>query len=334
MEYKDLIKQLKQKVYQPVYFLMGEEPYFIDAISDYIAHHVLDESERDFNQSILYGQDVRPDDVVSAAKRFPLMAPYQVIIVKEAQNWKSAEALIPIIEKPIETTILVICYRGKKIDKRSALWKALSKKKFGFESARIKDYHLTDWIAGYCAEKNIRINHRAAAMLGDHIGNDLGNLVNALDRLEMLKDDNTEISVDDVASNIGISKDFNIFELRNALGERNVYKSLMIANYFANNSKEHHIIPTLYGLYGHFAQLIRYHYAENKSNDKALAASLGVNPFFVKDIRRAAQHYSKASLMEAMSVLHDIDLKSKGVGTTNADSGELMREMVARLVRL
>jgi DNA polymerase-3 subunit delta len=334
MEYKEVIKQLKSKAYQPVYFLMGEEPFFIDAIADYIAANVLDESERDFNQSVFYGQDVRPDEVVSAAKRFPLMAPYQVIIVKEAQNWKSAEALIPIIEKPIDTTILVICQRGKKLDKRTALWKALTKKKFGFESERIKDYHLTDWITRYCADQGIRINHRAAAMLGDNIGNDLGNLVNALDRLVLLKDDQTEISVDDVATNIGISKDFNIFELRNALGERNMYKSLMIANYFANNPKEHHIIPTIYGLYGHFAQLIRYHYAENKTNDKAVAAAVGVSPYFVKDIRRAAGHYSPKSLMEAMSVLHDIDLKSKGVGTTNANSGELMREMVARLVRL
>ncbi len=334
MTYNAILADLKRKVYKPVYFLQGDEPYYIDAISDYISKNVLDDAEKEFNQSVVYGQDVSPEDIVSMARRFPMMARYQVIIVREAQNWKKPDGLLPLLEKPVDSTILVICYKGKKLDKRLSVWKMLSKVAATFDSEKIKDYKVNEWVTDYCRERGLSIEPRAAALLGDFLGNDIGKLVNALDRLQIILDKDGTIKAGDVTENIGINKDFNVFELRKALGERNVKKALLIANYFANNQKEHHIIPTIYNLYTFFVQIIRYHYCPNKTDNKAVASAVGVNPYFVQDVKNAAATYPKTTVMEAMAVLHDIDLKTKGVGATNAESGELMRELISKLVRI
>lgn len=334
MKFNDILNDLKAKKYKSLYFFDGDEPYFIDALTNYMSHHILDEAERDFNQSILYGQDLAPSDLAPIVKRYPMMAERQVVIVKEAQNWRSLLDLEPIFANPVPTTILVINYKGKKLDGRSKLIKLIKENGVYFNSAKVKPYEVGKWISQYCQSKQVKIDTRATAMLSENIGNDLGNLVNALDKLQILCPEGESISPDLVSKNIGISKDFNEFELQNALGQKDDKKALYIANYFANNQKEHHIIKVSINLYYYFAKLIKYHSLPNKADNQSVARAMGVNPYFVKDFHVAARNYPKMSLLRVMEILYDIDLKSKGVNNTGSKHGDLMKEMVSRLLRV
>jgi DNA polymerase-3 subunit delta len=332
MEFNQLLSSLKRKEYKPIYWLQGDEPYFIDAITDYAARHILEPHEQDFNQSILYGQDVSPANLVSAVKRFPMMAPYQVIIVKEAQNWKSIEDLEVIIKHPVPTTLLFVAYRNKKLDGRASLTKQLGKMGVVFTSEKMKDYQVAKWVANHCADHNITIDPRAAALLGQYLGADLSKLVNALETLVILSGEKKSITEDLVQKNIGIDKDFNVFELRDAIGARDAHKAMLIARHFARNEKEHHIVMTIGSLTSYFGQLIKYQAYHNSIDENKMASVLGVHPYFVKDYRRFAANFKPESLMDAMEIISEIDLKSKGVGASNAESGELTRELVARLL--
>jgi DNA polymerase-3 subunit delta len=333
MSFNSILNSLKKKEYAPIYFLDGEETYFIDALTNYIAHHVLDESERDFNQSVLYAQDISPEDLVPVVKRFPMMAPYQVVIVKEAQNWRSMDALSSIFENPVNTTILVINYKGKKLDGRSKLLKAIKKTGVYFNSQKLRDYEIPKWIQEHCSARDQAIDPMATNLLAEYIGNDLGKLVNALEKLEILSEPGEKITPSMVSEHIGINKDFNVFELQRAIGQRNDAKALYIANYFANNQKDHHIIPVTASLFRYFTKLIGYHGIKNPTDQKSVASQLGIHPYFVKEYQSAARNYSATSLMNAIDIIYDIDLKSKGVNNNSANSGELLKEMVARLLR-
>ncbi|MFN2429742.1 MAG: DNA polymerase III subunit delta, partial [Cryomorphaceae bacterium] len=242
MDFNKVLESLKKGNFKPIYIFDGDEPYFIDALTDYIETNVLSPDEKEFNQSVLYGQDVSPDELVSVVKRFPMMAPYQVVIVKEAQNWRSAEALKPIFENPVPSTILVLSFKGKNIDGRSAAFKLAKKNGVHFRSKKLRDYELVKWIGAYCSERGISIDPHASAMLSENIGANVGNIVNALDKLQILTPEGDSITADSVSKHIGISKDFNVFELQKAIGERNDYRAKLIANYFAGNQKEHHLI--------------------------------------------------------------------------------------------
>ena len=333
MSFNSILNSLKKKEYASIYFLDGEETYFIDALTDYIAHHVLDESEKDFNQSILYAQDISPEDLVPIVKRYPMMAPYQVVIVKEAQNWRSLDGLTEIITHPVSTTILVINYKGKKLDGRSKILKEIKKQGVYFTSQKLRDYEIPKWIQEHCSARNQDIDPMASNLLAEYIGNDLGNLVNALEKLEILSEPGEKITSSMVSAHIGISKDFNVFELQKAIGQRNDSKALFIANYFANNQKEHHIIPVSASLFRYFTKLISYHGLKNVTDQKSVASQLGVHPYFVKEYQSAARNYSATSLMNAIDIIYDIDLKSKGVNNSSSSSGDLLKEMVARLLR-
>ena len=333
MSFNSILNTLKKKEYAPIYFLDGEETYFIDALTNYISHNVLDESERDFNQSVLYGQDITPEDLVPIVKRFPMMAPFQVIILKEAQNWRSMEALASIFEKPVNTTILVINYKGKKLDGRSKLLKAIKKNGVYFNSQKLRDYEIPKWIQEHCLARGQAIDPLATNLLAEYVGNDLGKLVNALEKLEILSEPGEKITSSMVSEHIGINKDFNVFELQKAIGQRNDSKALYIANYFANNQKDHHIIPVTASLFRYFTKLISYHGIKNPTDQKSVASQLGIHPYFVKEYQGAAKNYSATSLMNAVDIIYDIDLKSKGVNNNSANSGELLKEMVARLLR-
>lgn len=334
MTANDILKDLKDKKYKPVYFLDGAEPYFIDQVTNYIAKNVLLDHEKEFNQTICYGQDVSPEEIIPIVKRFPMMAEKQVVIVKEAQNWRDIAKLEPIIDNPVESTILVINYKGKKLDGRSKILKGIKKNGVYLNSEPIKDTKVNSWISSYCSAKKMRIDSGAIAILGENIGADLANLVNALDKLQILCPEGETISPELVAKNIGISRDFNEFELQKALGSRNDRKALMIANYFANNQKNHHLIRVIVSLYYFYSKVIKYHSVPNPADNQTVARTIGINPYFADQYRMAAKNHSLSSLESAIKVLYDMDLKSKGVGNANAKSNELMIEMVSKLLRV
>ncbi len=348
-EFNDILTDLKRKIVKPVYFLCGEEPYFIDEISNYIENNFLDESEKEFNQSVIYGRDVDMSAIIGAAKRFPMMSEYQVVIVKEAQNLrefskaggtddeptsKSASASNPFlayVEHPQPSTILVICHKYKTIDKRTALAKAIQKKSVFFESKKLYDNQVPDWVNTYLKGLGYKINPKAAAMLADYLGNDLSKIANELGKLVINISADTEISTDHIQDNIGISKDYNIFELQDALGKKDVLKSNRIVNYFASNPKDNPLVLSISSLYGYFSKILLYHFTPDK-NKFNVAKALGVNPFFVEGYERAGRNYGTAKLKSIFASLRECDLRSKGIDNPSVNDGELLKELVFKIL--
>ena len=265
-DHKKIISDIKNGQLKPIYFLHGEEPYFIDLISDYIADHILTEDEKAFNQSILYGSDVKVEDITAAAKRFPMMAEYQVVIVKEAQNLsRTIQQFESYFKNPQPTTILVICYKYKKADGRKAYFKAAKKNGVIFESKTLYDNKVPGYIRDEVSARGYNIQHKSTVMLAEYLGTDLGKINNELDKLEVVIPTGAEITPEIIEKNIGISKDYNNFELQNALGERNFKKAYQIINYFAQNPKDNPILGTLPILYRYFSMLLKYHGLKDKS---------------------------------------------------------------------
>jgi DNA polymerase-3 subunit delta len=330
---KRIESDIKAKKLKPLYLLHGEEPYYIDVLTKHIAEHVLEDHERDFNLTVLYAADTKPEEVASLARQYPVMAPYQVIIVKECQVWRSFDGLMPIVSHPVASTVVVLNLKGKNFDKRLLFYKNAEKVGEVFQSEKLGEWDVPKWIHHHCRDKKISIEDRAIAQLSDHIGNHLGNLMNALEKLQVVCSKEGTITEAAVLENIGISKDFNVFELNKAIGQRNFHKALLIANYFANNQKEHHIIPTLSMVYSYFRKLALYHEYPNKADSSGLARSLGLWGSTVNEYRDAASRYPMGSVVQALDVIHDIDLKSKGVGNASASSGDLVKELVGRLMR-
>jgi len=331
MEYEEIIGNLKNKIYHPIYFLMGDESYFIDQISDYITENVLTKAEQDFNQYILYGKDTDADTIITYARRFPMMANYQVVVVREAQNIKKIEDLEPYVNNPLKSTILVINYKYKTIDRRKGFAKALAKKAVLFESKKIYDNKLPAWINSYLAEQQYSIDPQASAMLSEYLGTDLSKVANELNKLIISFPKKTRITPDHVEKNIGISKDFNVFELQNALGERNVLKSNQIINYFAANPTSNPLPKTISNLYYYFMKILTYHFLEDKSQN-IVASSLQINPFFVSSYVAAARQYPVKKVVEIMSVLREFDMKSKGMGSVSSDMADLQKEMIYKIL--
>ncbi|TND02578.1 MAG: DNA polymerase III subunit delta [Bacteroidetes bacterium] len=331
MDFASILSDLKKKKYQPVYFLMGEEPYFIDVISDYVEKNILDESEREFNQTVLYGRDTDVGTIASEAKRYPMMAEHQVVIVKEAQNVRNIEDLEPYLQNPLTSTILVLCYKYKTLDKRKTFAKTVAKRGVLFESERLREYKIPDWINGYLKEKNYTVGPKASQLLTEYLGNDLGKITNELDKLMINLPPGTEITPDHIQDNIGISKDYNTFELNDALTKRDVVKANRIVNYFAANSKDHPMPVTIAALYSYFSKVLVYHFLQDKSKDAA-ARALGVHPFFVQDYQKAASAYPAGKLKLIFSYLREYDLRSKGFENASAGDGELMKELVYKIL--
>jgi DNA polymerase III subunit delta len=331
MTYEQIIDKLKNKIYYPVYFLSGEEAYYIDEISDYIEKNVLTETEKEFNQTVIYGRDTSVQAVVSAAKRYPMMANYQVVIVKEAQNIEKIEDLASYVEHPLHSTLLVINYKYKKIDKRKTFAKMLEKNCVLFESKKLYDNQVPAWIAGFVSQKGYRITSKATAMLAEYLGTDLGKIVNEVSKLVLNIPGKSEINENLVEQNIGISKDFNIFELNNAIGTRNIVKANQIANYFAANPKENPLVKTIIMLFSYFSKILIFHQLADKSRNN-VASALSVSPAFVKDYETAARNYSPKKLVQIVSILREYDLKSKGVNNISTSEGELLREMLFKIL--
>ncbi len=329
---KEIISEIKKGNTKPIYFLMGEEPYYIDVISSYIEKNVLSEEEKGFNQTILYGRDVTVEDIISNAKRYPMMAEKQVIIVKEAQILiKTIDKLESYAENPQATTILVICYKYKKLDKRKKVYKTIAKTGVIFESKRLYESNMPDWIRNVLAEKKYTISQKALQMLVEFLGVDLGKVNNELEKLQLVIPQQTEITALHIEKNIGISKDYNNFELRSAVGERNVLKANSIINYFSQNPKSNPTIVTISLLFSYFSLLLKYHAAPDK-NQYAIAKTLGINPFFVKDYQIGARNYPMKKISQIISLLRDADMKSKGVGASNLPQADLLKELLFKIM--
>lgn len=331
MTYEQILSDIKNKIYHPVYFLMGEEPYFIDSISDAIESTVLDEADKAFNQIILYGKDVNVHDIVTQARNFPMMGNYLVIIVKEAQDVKQIESMEPFLEMIPKTTILVIDYKYKKIDKRTKFAKTLDKDYVLFESKKMYDSDIPKWIVKYLENRNYKISQKACQMLADFLGNDLQKVRNELEKLIVAVPQKKTIDDNDVEYNIGISKDFNVFELQKAICYGDFPKAVQIINYFGDNTKDNPLIATVIILYGFYCKLLKLHYSTDKSRNGA-ASVLGVNPFFMEDYFEAARRYDIRKCVQCIAVLREFDLKSKGYNVGDVSQKELYREMIYKLM--
>jgi DNA polymerase III subunit delta len=332
--FEEIMSDLKRRIYKPVYFLTGEEPYYIDLIVNYIEDNVLDESEKAFNQIIVYGDDTTMSAIIDTARRFPMMSSHQVLIIKEAQTLKKLEDLILYLEKPLVSTILVFCYKYKTIDKRTKLYKALGSHAVFLDSPRLRDYQVPSWIERYLMTKGIRTDPSASAMLTEYLGTDLHKIVNELDKLIMLLPKGKPVvTMALIQQNIGISKDYNNFELQKAVGDKDILKANMIVNYFSDNPKDNPLIPTLSSLFVLFSKILTFHYLEDKSKNN-VAAVLKIHPFFVKDYEMAAGKYNIRKTVQIIALLRTFDMRSKGYGDPGTEDGELLKELVYKILHL
>jgi DNA polymerase-3 subunit delta len=323
-----IVNDIKAGKIKPIYFLMGEEPYYIDRLSDYIEKNVLTEVEKGFNQTVLYGRDVTVEDIVSAAKRYPMMAERQVIIVKEAQDLaKTIDKFESYASDPMPSTVLVLCYKYKTLDKRKKVTKLFEKSGLVFESKKLYDNQVGQWISRVLQAKKYSIEPKATAMLVEFLGTNLEKINNELEKLQIILPVGSTISANHIEENIGFSKDFNIFELRKAIGEKNQLKSYKIAQYFSENPKDHPLVMTTGMLFSFFVQLLQYHGLKDK-NPKNVAAVLKVNPFFLKDYDVALRNYPMKKVSKIVTLLREIDVKSKGVGANALPQHELLKEML------
>jgi DNA polymerase III subunit delta len=331
-EVKQIVTDIKNGIIKPIYFLMGEEPYYIDRISEFIEKNILSDEEKGFNQMVMYGRDASVEDIVSNAKRYPMMAERQVIIVKEAQDLsRTIENLAAYAASPQPTTVLVVNYKYKKIDKRKALYKAISKIGLVYESNKLYENQVADWIRRILASKNYTISPKAAQMLVEFLGTDLSKINNELDKLQIILPKGSEITPEIIEENIGISKDYNNFELQKAIGERNILKAHKIVHYFAENPKDNPMVVTVTLLFNFFSQLLHFHGLNDKS-PRSVAAALKVNPYFVNDYINAARNYPMKKVSGIVSILREFDVKSKGVGSNAVSQGDLLKEMLVRIV--
>ena len=327
-----IVSDIKNRNFKPVYFLMGEESYYIDKISEYIENNVLTEEEKGFNQMVLYGRDVTIGDIIDNAKRFPMMSDYQVIIIKEAQDLiKTIENLSEYVENSSPTTILVLCYKYKTLDKRKKLYKTIQKNGVVFESKKLYNNQVVDWLKKILAKKDLKIEPKAAIMLVEFLGVDLSKISNEITKLAVVLPKGATITPDLIEENIGISKDFNNFELRKAIGSRDVVKTNRIINYFGQNQKANHIVVTISSLNSFFTQILIYHSLKDKSSN-SVARALGVNPYFVSDYKTAAQNYPMRKVSKIIGFIREADLKSKGVGANALPAGEILKELIFKII--
>ncbi len=333
MTFEQINTDLKNKIYKQVYFLMGDEPFFIDKITNYIHKNVLTEAEKAFNLSVVYGKDTDIRDLINTARRFPMMSNYHVVILKEAQEIKNIDTLIYYVEKPLKSTILVVNYKYDTIDKRKKLYKALDRDKdvVIFESKKLYDSQIPKWIDSFLLQKGYSIEPKSAMLLSEYLGNDLSKIVNELEKLTIVLPENTKINSEHIEKNIGISKDFNVFELQNAIANKNILKANRIINYFAKNQKQHNIIPTISALFNFFTKILQYHFVKDKSQ-RNVAATIGVSPYFVKDYSLAARNYNAKKTVQTISLLREYDMKSKGVDNVSTAPGELLRELIYKIM--
>ena len=331
MDHKLLLKEIRNKKFEKIYFLHGEEPYFIDVLTKAIQDNALEESERDFNQSILYGKDAEVLSLISELKSYPMMAERRLVILKEAQYFKAIEQLESYLENPANSTIFVICYKYKTFDARKKTLKNALKNGVVFKSEKVKEYQLAEWIQQYIKTTGYELTSKACMLLIESLGNDLGRIVKELEKLAVLIEKGTIINENHIEENIGISKDYNVFELTNAVANKDNLKALKIVDYFEHNPKAADLVFVISNLFKFFSQIMRIHFLPNKSRE-AVAQALGVHPFVAGELTNVKNKYDPRKIAANIALIHEYDLKSKGVGNTSATQGELMREMVYQLI--
>ena len=332
--YESICKDIADRKYAPVYVLMGEEPFFIDQITDLLVDNVLTEEERDFNQSIFYGAGADAVSVINAARRFPMMAEHQLIVVKEAQLMRDIELLTAYVKHPLASTVLVINYKYKSLDRRKTLAVAVEKNGILFESKKIPDYKMPGFITGLLQQRSLSIDVKAAQMLSDFLGNDLNRLSKELDKLAiiMAETGSKRVTPELIERNIGISKEYNNFELIKALSAKDVLKANRIAQYFEKNPKNNPLQMTLAVLFNYFSNLLIAYYSKDKS-ESGLMAAMGLRSAFqLKDYQMGMKHYSAMKVFLSISEIRKTDAASKGVDNASASDADLLKELLYKIM--
>ena len=332
MEYKEIIKSIRQKQYKPVYFLHGEEPYFIDAITEVIENEILDEGMKSFNQVVLYGKEVDAMTVVDNARRYPMMSPIQVVIIKEAQNMSSLTQLQKYIETPLSSTVLLIAHKHKKLDGRTAFAKSLLKNAFVFESKPLYENNIPDFIRNWLKDNKLTIDSDALNLMVEYLGTDLGKIINELEKLQINLPKGGQITAEHIEKYIGISREYNVFELQKALGTRNILQANKIARYFYENPKDAPFVMVVGNLYGYFSKIYQLSFLPNQSPNEQVKA-LGLrSEWFLKDYSAALRLFPRPKLEQVFGLLKEFDLKSKGVNSDGVFEGELLKELVYKIL--
>ena len=330
-EVKQIVTDIRKGNIKPIYFLYGEEPYYIDKIAQFIENNVLSEEEKGFNQMVFYGKEISIDEIVGNAKRYPMMAERQVVIIKEAQELsRTIEQLNAYVENPQPTTVLVVCYKYKKLDKRKKLFKTITKQGVLFESKKLYENQASEWLRKVLQGKGYSISHKAAILLVEYLGTDLSRISKEMDKLTLVLPKETQITPAEIEQHIGISKDYNNFELKKAIGERDILKANRIINYFAQNPKDNPFVLTITLLHNFFSQLLQYH-GLNDHSPKAVASALRINPYFVGEFQTAAKNFPMKKASAIVSHLREMDLKGKGVGATAMPPKDLLKELIAKI---
>ncbi len=331
MNYKEIASSIKNKSLQPIYFLAGNESYYIDQITNKFANNILSKEEKEFNLTILYGKDTVIENIISEAKQFPFNSNKRVVIIKEAQHIKNIELLDRYIKNPQTTTILIIAYKDKTIDKRKKFWKNVQKKCILFESKKLYENQIPEWIIYYLKQKGYKIENNAAEILTENMGNNLSKISNELEKLMLIVNKKDKINTDTIEKHIGISKDYNLFELQNALAYKDVLKANRIIQNFSYNTKNYHIIPIISSMFFFFQKIIIIHFL-NTNNTNTISKEININPFFVKQYQEAKARYSKKQLFYIFKLLNEYDLRSKGVKNKSTNQSELLRELVFKIL--
>jgi DNA polymerase-3 subunit delta len=330
VKYNEIIASIDKKEYRNLYFLSGDESYYIDKISKYISEKILTKEEKAFNQVTLYGKDTDTSEIISEAKQYPFGSNYRVIIIKEAQNIKNIEEIEDYIKNPLSTTLLVICYK-KKIDKRKSFIKHIQKNSLLFESNKLYDNQIANWINDYCLNNNISITNEACAILAEHLGTNLTSITNELDKLLINLSQEKEITPLLIEQNIGISKDYNVFELQNSLGKKDIMQANKIAQVLSENPKHYPFVLTISSIFSFFQKVIIYKQVQNHDKQK-IASTLKINPYFISQYQVASNNYSIRQLNYIFEYIREYELRSKGIGNKNTTSESLLKELTFKIL--
>jgi len=334
---ESLLKNIKNKAFQPIYFFHGEEPYFIDLAVRYFEDFALTDDEKAFNQTVVYGKDTSYEDILALSRQYPMVGERQLIVVKEAQNLKLtdgvSDGLSKYVENPIESTILVIAHKYKKIDSRKKFAKLLAKKSFLYYSEPVKDHQLANWIQQQMGDMGIKSESNIPYLLAEYLGNDLSRIGGELSKLKLILKKNEVLNAKIVELHIGISKDYNVFELQKAVGSKDVEKSMRIAYYMGKNMKTNPLLMIIGSLFNYFSNLLLLHSMKGESSAN-IASTMGINPYFIKDYEQSAKFYSLKHTTRAISILREIDIKSKGIGAQNIDDSELLMELIYKMLNI
>lgn len=343
MTYEQIINDLKNKIYKPVYYLMGEEPYYIDLITDYIQNNILSEAEKAFNQTILYGKDCDLASLILTTKRFPMMSNYHVVIVKEAQHIKGIDGatgrgkspkpnpLQVLLENPPKSTILVINYKYDTLDRRTKFPKTIEKNGILFDSKKLYENQLPRWITTLVAEKDMSIDPKASVLIAEHLGSDLSKIANEIEKLSLVLNKESVITPKIVEKYIGISHEYNVFELQKAVGAMDTERAYRIATYLGKNSNTSPPFLIIGFLFDYFVKILKIHSTASKSRDN-LAASIGIHPAFVEEYKQSAMNFPVSKTIKNIRILREFDMKSKGVDVGKVEPAELLSELVFRLL--